>query len=93
MTIAPGSRTWYSTDTCPPYLAQLLEQRQRIVIVHESHGFTRRERIERPEDGGVAETRGDAASVERLPLPHAKSSAGQPSRPGAPRFPEMATDE
>lgn len=43
---------------------ELLEQRERIVIVVEAHGVAGSERIERAEDGRVTEALRDAARIE-----------------------------
>src|SRR5690606_3304836 len=44
----------------------LVEQRQRVVIVHEAHRLARVQRGQGPEDRGVPEALGDAARVEAM---------------------------
>lgn len=47
---------------------ELVEQRQRIVIVHESHGLARVERVESAENSGVTKAFRDSAGVEGILL-------------------------
>src|SRR5512139_2994701 len=52
--------------------AQLVEQRQRVVIVDEAHALAGIQRVERTENGGVAKALGDPARVEGVDLVLAK---------------------
>jgi len=59
-------------DVIAVALLQLLQQRQRVVIVGEAHGLARVQGVERAEDRRVPEPLGDAAGVERIELVGAK---------------------
>ena len=45
-------------------LLDLVQQRQRVVVIDEAHDLAVLERLERTEDGGVAEALGNAARIE-----------------------------
>lgn len=47
-------------------LVQLIDQRQRIMVVDETHHLAGLQRTQRAEGGGMAETTRDAASVEDM---------------------------
>src|SRR6185437_1279359 len=52
----------------PEVMLDLRQERQRVVIVHKAHHFAGLQRIERTENGRVAETSGNAARVEDVLL-------------------------
>src|SRR5690606_7272870 len=52
------------TDLFAVALLDLVQQRQRIVVIHEAHDFAVLERLERTEDRGMAEALGDAARIK-----------------------------
>ena len=47
-------------------LADLLQQRQRVVVVDEAHHFAAMQLFQRTENGGMAETLGDATGVKQV---------------------------
>ena len=47
-------------------LLDLVEQRQRVVVIDEAHDLAVLERLERTEDGGMAETLGNATRIKRV---------------------------
>src|SRR6185312_607500 len=47
-------------------ITQLRDQRQRVVVVDEAHGFARAQHADRAEDRGMAEAAGHAAGVEQV---------------------------
>lgn len=55
-----------NADLVAVTLLELVEQRQGVVIVDETHGFAVIEGFEGAEDGGMAEALGDATRVEEV---------------------------
>src|SRR5450759_369995 len=53
-----------NTDFFAVPRAELVEQRQRVVVVNEAHGFAGVQGIQRAEDRAVPEAFGDTAGVE-----------------------------
>lgn len=56
----------FNADAVAVALRHLRQQRQGVVVVGETHGLARLQAVERAEDGGVPESFGHAAGVERV---------------------------
>ena len=76
--VARLARNVVDADLVAVALLNLAEQRQRIVVVDEAHDLAVLERLERTEDGGMAEALGNAARIEGVNsvIGHLVSSIG-----------------
>ncbi len=65
-------------DLAAVALLDLVQQRQRVMVVDEAHDLAILERLERTEDGGMAEALGNAARIEGVNsvIEHLVSSIG-----------------
>jgi hypothetical protein len=50
--------------TAGPYRHQLVQQGNGVVVVAETHGLTRLQRVQRTKDGDVSQSFGDASRIE-----------------------------
>lgn len=62
------TRQVFNGDLIAEVSLQLLQQGEGVVIVAKAHGFTRLKRGQCSEDGGVPETLGYAARIERVSI-------------------------